>query len=211
MPLLLASASPRRADLLRSAGFVFGIEAVDIDERPLRDEDPSACVLRLARLKASAAALRHPDDIVIGADTVVVIDGEILGKPSDDVQAAEMLAQLSGRCHQVMTGVSVRAGSREVSSVERTRVWFLPLTASDIAWYVASGEPRGKAGAYAVQGLASRFIDRIEGSYSNVVGLPVASVCQLLRRVGASRDADAAHSADRADGAGSAGSADSCG
>lgn len=199
LPLLLASASPRRADLLRSAGFDFGIEAVDIDEQPLPGEDPSACVLRLARQKAAAAASRHPDDIVIGADTVVVVDNDILGKPSDDTQAAEMLARLSGRCHEVMTGVSVRAGSLEVSAVERTRVWFLPLTASDIAWYVASGEPRGKAGAYAVQGLASRFVDRIEGSYSNVVGLPIASVCQLLKRIGAPRDAGSGNCEGSAD------------
>ena len=185
MPLLLASASPRRADLLKSAGFVFDIEAVEVDERPLPGEDPSACVLRLAREKAAAVASRHPDDVVIGADTVVVVDNEILGKPSGDEQAAQMLAQLSGRCHEVLTGVSVCRGGGEVSAVERTRVWFMPLTTSDIAWYVASGEPRGKAGAYAVQGLASRFVERIEGSYSNVVGLPAAEVLEALERLGA--------------------------
>ncbi|MBE3071750.1 MAG: septum formation protein Maf [Acidobacteria bacterium] len=184
MRLLLASASPRRADLLASAGFVFGIEPVEIDERPLPGEDPSACALRLAGEKAAAAARRHPDAVVVGADTIVVIDGLILGKPSDDGQAGEMLGRLSGRCHEVITGVSIHAGGRDVSAVERTLVWFLPMTAAEIAWYVESGEPRDKAGAYAVQGLASRFIDRIEGSYSNIVGLPVARVYQLLRLSG---------------------------
>ncbi len=150
---------------------MFAIEPVDIDERPLPGEDPSTCVLRLAGEKAATAARRHPDVVVVGADTIVVIDGLIL-------------ARLSGRCHEVITGVSIYAGGRDVSAVERTLVWFLPMTAAEIAWYVASGEPRDKAGAYAVQGLASRFIDRIEGSYSNIVGLPVARVYQLLRLSG---------------------------
>ena len=186
MRLILASASPRRAELLAAAGFTFDIEAVEVDERPLPDEDPSACTLRLAREKAAAVAARHPDAVVIGADTVVVSNGEILGKPADDRRAAEMLARLSASRHEVVTGVTIAASGREVSAVERTLVWFLPMTAEEITWYVASGEPRDKAGAYAVQGLASRFVERIEGSYSNVVGLPVARVCQLLRLVEAS-------------------------
>jgi len=171
--------------LLASAGFVFEIEPVAIDEQPLPGETPSACVLRLAEEKAAMVARRRPGTVVLGADTVVVADGLILGKPADDRDAAEMLARLSGKNHEVLTGVSIRADGRQVGAVERTVVRFLRLAPEEIAWYVASGEPRDKAGAYAVQGLASRFVDRIEGSYSNVVGLPVARVYQLLRQVGA--------------------------
>jgi septum formation protein len=123
---------------------------------------------------------------VIGADTTVVVDGHILGKPRDDREAASMLARLSGRRHDVLTGVSVRCGGAELSRVEATAVWFATLTGDDIDWYVASGEGLDKAGAYAIQGLASRFIPRIEGSYANVVGLPVATVAELVRSVLAS-------------------------
>jgi septum formation protein len=183
--LLLASASPRRADLLRAAGFAIDVRPVEIDEQPLANEEASACVLRLAEAKAAVVARDFPGAAVIGADTVVVVEGRIFGKPSDDRQAADMLTELSGRSHAVLTGVSIHLGTRRVSAVERTRVWFLPLTMSEIAWYVATGEPRDKAGAYAVQGIASRFVDRIEGSYTNVVGLPVASVYRLLSELGA--------------------------
>ena len=124
--------------------------------------------------------------ISLGADTTVVVDGEILGKPRDDEEAAAMLRRLSGRRHEVLTGISLRQGGYEVGRVESTAVWFSALTKEDIAWYVASGEGRDKAGAYAIQGLASRFIRRIEGSYANVVGLPVAAVAELLRSVLAS-------------------------
>ena len=183
--LLLASASPRRAELLASAGFVFEVEPTEIDERPLPGETPSACVLRLADAKAAIVAGRHREAVVLAADTVVVIDGVMLGKPADDRDAAGMLARLSGKNHEVLTGVAVRADGGQVSAVERTVVLFQRLAPEEIAWYVASGEPRGKAGAYAVQGLASRFVERVEGSYSNVVGLPVARVYQLLRQIGA--------------------------
>jgi len=183
--LLLASASPRRAELLAAAGFAFEVVPAEIDETPLPGETPPSCVLRLAEAKAAIVAGRDRGAVVLAADTVVVADGLILGKPVDDRDAADMLARLSGRNHDVLTGVSVRADHRQVSAVERTVVWFHPLSPEEIAWYVASGEPRGKAGAYAVQGLASRFVERIEGSYSNVVGLPVARVYQLLRQVGA--------------------------
>jgi septum formation protein len=183
--LVLASGSPRRADLLRSAGFEFQIEPVEVDEGPLAGEDPAVMVERLAGEKASLVARRFPDAAVIGADTVVVVDGAILGKPVDDRDAAGMLARLSGRSHDVLTGVAVHANGSRLSAVERTVVRFLPLSAAEIAWYVASGEPRDKAGAYGVQGLASRFVVRIEGSYSNVVGLPVARVYELLIRVAA--------------------------
>jgi septum formation protein len=183
--LVLASASPRRADLLASAGFAFEIEPVDVDERPLPGEAPAVCVRRLAAEKAAQAARRHPGAVVLGADTVVVVDGLILGKPADDRDAAGMLARLSGRAHEVLTGVAVQARGRQLLAVEETVVHFQPLSSEQIAWYVASGEPRDKAGAYAVQGRASRFVTRIEGSYSNVVGLPVARVCQLLNAISA--------------------------
>jgi septum formation protein len=199
MRLVLASASPRRAELLRAAGFAFEILAVDLDERVRDDEPASVYVARLAREKAGAALQRFEeraqrscrgperaaldDLVVLGADTAVVVDGTILGKPLDDRDAASMLASLSGRRHDVLTGVCLRSSSGERGRVETTGVYMCALTADDIAWYVASGECRDKAGAYAVQGLASRFVTRIEGSYSNVVGLPIATVSTLLREL----------------------------
>jgi septum formation protein len=179
--LILASRSPRRAELLTAAGFVFEVFAVDIDETPRHQEDPSAYVERLAVEKAGAVQALRPGRTVLGADTTVVIDGRILGKPADAAEAVEMLRALNGRVHDVLTGVAVIGDSGVRSAVERTRVWFDVMTDEDISWYVASGQPMDKAGAYAIQGLASRFIPRIEGSYSNVVGLPVALVSSILR------------------------------
>ena len=184
MRLILASASPRRAELLRAAGYEFEIVVADVDERVRDGEPPAEYVRRLAAEKSAAA--QGADVIILGADTTVVVDGEILGKPRDDDEAAAMLRRLAGRHHEVLTGVSIRQGAHEVGRVESTAVWFSVLTKEDIAWYVASGEGRDKAGAYAIQGLASRFIPRIEGSYANVVGLPVAVVAELLRSVLAS-------------------------
>jgi septum formation protein len=178
-PLILASASPRRADLLAAAGIRFSTRPVEVDERPLDGELPPGYVLRVARDKARVGA-RSFDDLVLAADTVVVIDGLILGKPTDDADAARMLRRLSGRIHQVLTGVALQRRDREVASVETTSVTFESLSMDEIDWYVASGEPRDKAGAYAVQGLASRFVTRIDGSYSNVVGLPVARVYRMV-------------------------------
>jgi septum formation protein len=181
--LILASSSPRRADLLKAAGFEFLVRAVDIDEQPLDGERPADHVVRLAREKAEAAGrTTRPDssDIILAADTVVVVDGLILGKPRDEEDAARMLGLLSGREHEVLTGVALRRDEHQVTAVASTRVRFLPLSSEEITWYVASGEPRDKAGAYAVQGLASRFVAEIHGSYANVVGLPVALVYQLL-------------------------------
>lgn len=183
MGLILASASLRRAELLRAAGIAFEIVPAEIDERPLNGEAPAAYVERLAREKARAISSRDSEAEVLAADTTVVIDGLILGKPVDDAEAREMLARLSGRTHEVLTGVALIRDGRMVSAVETTRVRFAPMSDADIDWYIASGEPRGKAGAYAIQGLASRFVDWIEGSYSNVVGLPVALVWKLLRRL----------------------------
>jgi septum formation protein len=199
MRLVLASASPRRAELLRAAGFSFDILAVDLDERAHDGEAPADYVARLARDKAGAAMQRFEqraqqscrgpersaldDLIVLGADTAVIVDGRILGKPRDDRDAAEMLTALSGRRHEVLTGVSLRSLAGERQLVEATGVYMSVLTADDIAWYVASGEGRDKAGGYAVQGLASRFVTGIEGSYANVVGLPIATVSALLREL----------------------------
>ncbi len=177
--LVLASQSPRRQDLLRQAGIPFIVIPADVDEEPLPGEEPRAHVERLAREKALAVSAA-PADTVLGADTVVVVDGQILGKPRDAADAVRMLRLLSGREHQVITGICLRRGSRLITDAETTTVRFVSLSEDDIRDYVASGEPLDKAGAYAIQGLASKFIDRIEGCYSNVVGLPLARVCQHL-------------------------------
>ena len=185
MRLVLASASPRRADLLRAAGFDFEVVLVDVDERVRPGEEPGDYVRRLASEKSARGVERISahDAVVLGADTTVVLDRGILGKPADDREAAAMLRSLSGRRHEVLTGVSVRRAGREAGRVETTAVHFAALTDADIAWYLASGEWRDKAGAYAVQGLASRFIPRLEGSYSNVVGLPIAAVVELVAKI----------------------------
>ena len=180
MRLVLASASPRRRELLGAAGVAFDVDAAHIDEARLVGEAPEAYVERIARLKAATVARRHPQHPVLGADTVVVVDGGVLGKPVDAADAERMMGQLSGREHDVLTGIAVVWGGEARAAVDRTRVWMRPLSDAQIRWYVASGEPLDKAGAYAIQGLASRFVTRIAGSYSNVVGLPVAAVLQLL-------------------------------
>lgn len=186
--LILASASHRRAELLRAAGIAFDVMPADVDELQLAGETPRDHVRRLAEAKAGAVLERVAGRPVLAADTVVVVDGEVLGKPVDDDDAARMLRLLSGRAHEVMTAVCLagpaEAGHYVQTEVAVTTVEFAPLTPAEIAWYVASGEPADKAGAYAVQGLASRFVTRIEGSYSNVVGLPVALVYDLCKRMG---------------------------
>jgi nucleoside triphosphate pyrophosphatase len=183
--LILASASPRRAELLRAAGYVFDIMAVDIDERVRTGERAEDYVRRLA-MEKSARAGPYDDEtlVVLAADTAVVVDGTILGKPADDADARRMLEQLSGRDHEVLTGISLRSKSIELGGVESTIVSFSRLSSDDVDWYVASGEGRDKAGGYAIQGLASRFIPRISGSYSNVVGLPVHRVAELMTGIG---------------------------
>jgi septum formation protein len=186
MRLVLASASPRRAELLTAAGFTFDVLPVDVDERVRPDERPADYVRRLASEKSARALERLPGSaaavIVLGADTVVVVDDRVLGKPRDAHDAAEMMRRLSGRSHRVMTGVSVRTAANELIGVDSSSVTFAPLTAAEIDWYVATGEGRDKAGAYAIQGLAGRFIPRVEGSYSNVVGLPIALIYGLLQK-----------------------------
>jgi septum formation protein len=184
--LLLASASPRRRELLAAAGIECDILPVEVDERPLVDERPEQYVERLARQKAIAAAARAPDAAILAADTTVAVAGDILGKPVDAAGATAMLRRLAGRAHEVFTGVALAWPEGIVTEVDRTRVWLNALSDDEIATYVETGEPFDKAGAYAIQGWASRFIPRIEGSYSNVVGLPVATVLQLIARAGLS-------------------------
>ncbi len=183
--LVLASRSPRRSHLLRDAGYEFDVLPADVDERLRPDEAPRDYVVRLARAKAAAVAGAAGERPVVAADTIVLIDGDVLGKPADRRESAAMLGRLAGRTHEVLTGVAVAAGGRVAVAVETTRVTFAPLDPERIAWYVATGEGDDKAGAYAVQGLGSRFVERIEGSYSNVVGLPVARVDRLLRELAA--------------------------
>lgn len=191
--LVLASASPRRQELLRNAGITFEVQPAHIPEDPLPGEAAKDCAERLAREKALAIAGQRPRDIVLGADTVVVVDDDLLGKPCDAADAARMLRLLSGREHQVITGVclvkpvascQLPVASRVILSSETTLVTFSELSDQDIADYVATGEPMDKAGAYAIQGIASRWIPRIEGDYGNVVGLPVALVWRILRQAG---------------------------
>ena len=181
--LVLASASPRRQELLRNAGIEFEVQPAHIPEDPLPGEAAKAYAERLARQKALAVAQRRPKDTVLGADTVVVVDGQLLGKPSDAADAARMLRLLSGREHQVITGVCLVVGGKPSVASETTIVTVSELTDQDIAEYVATGEPMDKAGAYAIQGIASRWIPHIEGDYSNVVGLPVALVFRMLREI----------------------------
>jgi septum formation protein len=181
--LVLASASPRRADLLEAAGIDFTVAPVDVDESIVTGEPPEAYVRRVALAKVRDGIRRNSGKLILAADTAVVIDAHILGKPDSPDDARSMLKLLAGRVHEVLTGVALADGQREVIEVERTRVRFLMLSDAEIEWYVASGEPDGKAGAYAIQGRASRFIDWIEGSYTNVVGLPVATVHRLLAAI----------------------------
>lgn len=196
--LILASASPRRAALLAAAGIDFTVRIANVDETLLGGEAPEAYVERLARAKAAAAAsavanegeARAPADeggaraLVLGADTTVVIGSEVAGKPVDVEDAERMLRALAGNWHEVLTGIALARGEAMRSEVVTTRVKFAELSAEEIAWYARTGEPDDKAGAYAIQGLASLFIERIEGDYSNVVGLPVQRVYQLAKEMG---------------------------
>ena len=181
MPLILASASPRRSELLTNAGIRFTAEPAHIAEEPLSGELPLQYAQRLAHDKARAVFARHPQNVVLGADTVVVVDEHLLEKPLDMQDAVRMLRLLSGRSHQVITGVCLVARSHEQTEAEITEVRFSTLSESEIANYVGTGEPMDKAGAYAIQGRAARWIPRIEGCYFNVVGLPIALVSTLLK------------------------------
>jgi septum formation protein len=182
--LVLASASPRRAALLARLGIEPIVRPTDVDETPRRGEPPSDLVVRLADAKAAAALRTGADEVVLAADTEVVVDGATLGKPRDRDDAAAMLQRLSGRTHQVLTGIAVRRGTQQASTVVRTDVTFRELSEPEIAWYVATGEPDDKAGAYAIQGAGAVLVERIEGSDTNVVGLPLSATVALLGEVG---------------------------
>lgn len=206
--LVLASGSPRRRELLQRIGLTPVIRPADLDESPLLNEGADALVLRLALAKAAAAGRREAsgtdgnanasgggaaplgpvtggsDELVLAADTEVVLDGRPLGKPADDAEARAMLWALAGRTHEVMTGLAVRRGDLVITERVVTAVTFRPLTEAEIAWYIATGEARGKSGAYALQGAGAVLVDRIEGSDTNVIGLPLPATVALLRQGG---------------------------
>lgn len=184
--LVLASNSPRRKDLLQGLGVRFSVDPADVDERPLPGEPPIDTALRLAREKASVASKRAGAGIVIAADTIVVIDGAVLGKPADPADAERMLRLLSGREHLVITGLAVvdPATGKTRDRAARTRVWFRDLLPSEIAAYVASGEPMDKAGAYGIQEKGALLVRKIDGCYFNVVGLPLSMLAEMLAEFG---------------------------
>ncbi len=192
-PLVLASASPRRRELLSQLGLAFEVAAADLDETPLDSEAPHAYVLRLAREKAQAVARTRPGTWVLAADTTVVLEGDILGKPLDAADALATLTRLSGRTHEVLTGVALAgpgatgasAGSPfEAAEVVRTHVTFRSASAEELAWYVRTGEPLDKAGSYAVQGKGGFLVQALQGSPTNVIGLPLGETLALLARAG---------------------------
>ena len=181
--LVLASASPRRAALLTQLGLAFTVKPTDVDETRLADESVEAMVLRLALAKAAAAAVGESLP-VLGADTAVTIDGELLGKPTDRAEGMRMLARLSGRTHEVLTAIALVERSRHAARVSRSRVTFRAIDAAEARRYWDSGEPRDKAGGYGIQGIGGIFAERIEGSYSGIVGLPLAETDALLQAFG---------------------------
>ncbi len=181
--LYLASTSPRRREILDVLGLEFGIVHVEVDETPLDGETPANMVVRLAVAKAEAAEI-GPAELALAADTAVVIEGRVLGKPVGESDALDMLAALSGRCHKVLTGVALRGSHGISTSLSDTNVYFREISRDEARAYWQSGEPRDKAGAYAVQGLGGVFVERVEGSYSGVVGLPVFETAALLRAAG---------------------------
>jgi septum formation protein len=181
--VVLGSASPRRRDLLAQLGLDIDIRPAAIDEIERPGEDPVAYVRRLAIEKAAAVSAA-PDELVIAADTTVDLDGRILAKPADDDEVRSMLRSLSARTHRVHTGVTLRLGDAEATDVATTFVTFTPITAGALEWYLATGEPFGKAGAYAIQGAGGVFVSSVKGSVSNVVGLPLTTVVALARRLG---------------------------
>ena len=184
--LILASASPRRSELLQSIGLSFEVEPSLVDERPYQDESPANYTIRLARAKAMDVSRKFNTGLVLGADTVVVVDSKLLGKPESDIEALEMLRLLSGRWHAVITGIAlldIETG-KEATDFDKTLVRFAPLSEDEMEWYVSTGEPLDKAGAYAVQGCGAIFISEINGNYHNVVGLPLSLMYRLARQLG---------------------------
>ncbi|MEW5975044.1 MAG: Maf family protein [Acidobacteriota bacterium] len=184
IPLILASASPRRTELLRLLVQDFESQPAEIDESPRPSETAAALVERLALEKAQVASRSRPEALVIGADTVVVLEGEVLGKPLNGEQAQGMLTRLSGRTHEVLTGVSLAYGGQAEIATAQTQVTFSHLSDREIRDYVATGEPLDKAGAYGIQGYGSRFVEKVDGCYFNVVGLPVSLLYRMLKRTG---------------------------
>ncbi|HEX2166239.1 MAG TPA: Maf family protein [Longimicrobiales bacterium] len=182
--IILASQSPRRADLLRMLGLTFDTIPADIDETYRAGEEPGPHAERLAREKAQAIASREPAAVVIGSDTVVILDGEVLGKPRDEADAIAMLMRLQGREHEVATGIAVSVGGTLRSSVERVRVHFRPFGDAVAAAYVTTREPMDKAGAYGIQGYGATLVDRIEGDFFAVMGLPICRMIELLEAAG---------------------------
>ncbi|HMO80505.1 MAG TPA: Maf family protein [Pyrinomonadaceae bacterium] len=181
--LVLASASPRRAEILAAVGWPFVKDVPEIDESELPDESPDEYVVRLAKAKASVIGSKRPAELILGADTTVVVEGRIIGKPADAPEAAEMLRLLSGRWHSVLTGIAVARGDSLEVGVQSTRVKFSELSEAEIDFLIRYGEPLDKAGAYAVQAQAALFIESIEGDYWNVVGLPVNLLYETIRRI----------------------------
>jgi septum formation protein len=184
MGLILASASPRRSELLRKARIVFRVEPAHIPEERADGEDPIEYAKRLARDKARTIAAKYPKEFVLGADTVVVADAHVLEKPADEADAARMIRILSGRMHEVTTGVCLCGPRTEIVETETTRVTVAEVSDEEIAEYIHTGEPMDKAGAYGIQGMFSRWVTGIDGDYFNVVGLPIARVCRMLRAAG---------------------------
>lgn len=184
--IVLASTSPRRAELLKQIGIEFDLAPGNVQERPHPDEAPADYITRLARAKVMAVAREREAGLIIGADTVVVLDAQLLGKPKDEADAERMLRSLSGRWHAVMTGVALYdvATGQEVADFDKTLVRFARLSNQEIEWYVKTSEPMDKAGAYGIQGLGGLFVDEIAGNYYNVVGLPLPLVYRLARRLG---------------------------
>jgi septum formation protein len=183
-PVILASQSPRRRELLTLVGIAHTVRPADLDESYFVGEQPSAHCERLAREKAAVVARDAPDALVIGSDTIVVVDGDVLGKPRDETHAAEMLARLSGRSHVVMTAVAVQWRGVEVSAVEAVGVTFHSLTREDIRAYIATGEPMDKAGAYGIQGYGATIVQRVDGDYFAVMGLPLQRLVRLMAELG---------------------------
>lgn len=181
--LVLASGSPRRREMLERLGLDATVHPAEVDESPLAGEEPEAYVRRLASAKARARAA--PGTVTIGADTTVVLDGQIVGKPGDRAEARAMLGALSGRCHEVLTAVAVIAdGTREAAGIERSTVALAPVDEARVGWYTSLEEPYDKAGGYALQGAGSLFADRVEGSISNVIGLPLPLLDRLFSQLG---------------------------
>lgn len=185
MQLILASQSPRRQELLALIGLTYTVVCSDVQESAPIGIQPDALVERLALEKARAIQPRYPEDCIIGADTIVYIDGNILGKPQDDAEAFRMLQTLQGRTHTVYTGVAVLTPEATDVCHEKTQVTFAAMTREEINWYISTGEQRDKAGAYGVQGLGAMFVERVAGNYFNVVGMPLPLLYRMLRKAGA--------------------------